>query len=340
MVFGADDIAHPAVNYLHHTAGKVYLGGPVTGIQPPVHALAELMHEFGGLCFVDYAAAAPYVDIDMNPQPERAGEDPSIDAIFISPHKFVGGPGTGKTTTAARILALLLEQPGQGTRPGQSLADRQQALRNELNRQAQNLPGAGTPEGDAARENLGRLAASVSEDGSLRLWDLQSGEQTGLRRLEAVAYRVAWSPDGRLLATGDEAGQLCLWDTGAKEQLACLETGHGRVLALVFSPGSRWLATAGDDGRIRTWGPLSVARACMIGRPFLYGLGAGGELRQRQRIADRVGDVLDIVILVEVRQDHGVELIAQAVDLGDGVGRHLRAHRTLRRGARAVPRRR
>jgi sulfate adenylyltransferase len=37
LVFGADDDAHPAVNYLHHTAGKVYLGGPVTGIQQPVH---------------------------------------------------------------------------------------------------------------------------------------------------------------------------------------------------------------------------------------------------------------------------------------------------------------
>ncbi len=36
-VFGADDLAHPAVNYLHNTAGKIYLGGPVTGIQPPVH---------------------------------------------------------------------------------------------------------------------------------------------------------------------------------------------------------------------------------------------------------------------------------------------------------------
>jgi len=36
-VFGADDEAHPAVNYLHHTAGRVYLGGPVTGIQQPVH---------------------------------------------------------------------------------------------------------------------------------------------------------------------------------------------------------------------------------------------------------------------------------------------------------------
>jgi sulfate adenylyltransferase len=37
MVFGADDQAHPAVNYLHNTAGSVYLGGPVTGIQQPVH---------------------------------------------------------------------------------------------------------------------------------------------------------------------------------------------------------------------------------------------------------------------------------------------------------------
>ena len=37
QVFGADDSAHPAVNYLHNTAGKVYLGGPVTGIQQPVH---------------------------------------------------------------------------------------------------------------------------------------------------------------------------------------------------------------------------------------------------------------------------------------------------------------
>ncbi len=36
-VFGADDQAHPAVNYLHNSAGSVYLGGPVTGIQPPVH---------------------------------------------------------------------------------------------------------------------------------------------------------------------------------------------------------------------------------------------------------------------------------------------------------------
>ncbi|SDW41819.1 sulfate adenylyltransferase [Albimonas donghaensis] len=36
-VFGADDLAHPAVNYLHNVAGPVYLGGPITGIQQPIH---------------------------------------------------------------------------------------------------------------------------------------------------------------------------------------------------------------------------------------------------------------------------------------------------------------
>ena len=37
LAFGADDVAHPAVNYLHNRAGKVYLGGPITGLTPPVH---------------------------------------------------------------------------------------------------------------------------------------------------------------------------------------------------------------------------------------------------------------------------------------------------------------
>ena len=41
-VFGADDVEHPTVNYLHNTAGNVYLGGPVMGIRPPVH------HDFRG----------------------------------------------------------------------------------------------------------------------------------------------------------------------------------------------------------------------------------------------------------------------------------------------------
>ncbi len=46
------------------------------------------------MVYCDYAASAPYVNIDMNPPNEKDDEDPSLDAIFISPHKFLGGPGS------------------------------------------------------------------------------------------------------------------------------------------------------------------------------------------------------------------------------------------------------
>jgi selenocysteine lyase/cysteine desulfurase len=61
----------------------------VTGIRTPYHQMAGLMHEYGGLAFVDFAASAPYDLIDMHPA------DPleKLDAIFFSPHKFLGGPG-------------------------------------------------------------------------------------------------------------------------------------------------------------------------------------------------------------------------------------------------------
>lgn len=62
----------------------------VTGVASPYYDIAEVMHEHGGLCFVDFAASAPYVDIDMHPGNEKR----KLDAIFFSPHKFLGGPGT------------------------------------------------------------------------------------------------------------------------------------------------------------------------------------------------------------------------------------------------------
>jgi selenocysteine lyase/cysteine desulfurase len=62
----------------------------VTGIKIPYHTLAKMMHENGGYCFIDFACAAPYVKMDMHP----ADELEKLDAIFFSPHKFLGGPGT------------------------------------------------------------------------------------------------------------------------------------------------------------------------------------------------------------------------------------------------------
>lgn len=63
----------------------------VTGIPTPVHDMAAILHRHNGFCFIDYAAAAPYVDIDMHPNDNDAGK---LDAILFSPHKFLGGPGS------------------------------------------------------------------------------------------------------------------------------------------------------------------------------------------------------------------------------------------------------
>jgi selenocysteine lyase/cysteine desulfurase len=62
----------------------------VTGVTPPVHEIAKLIHQYDGYCFADYACSAPYVKIDMHPEEEGS----HLDAVMISPHKFLGGPGT------------------------------------------------------------------------------------------------------------------------------------------------------------------------------------------------------------------------------------------------------
>ena len=74
--------------------GSVSAASNVTGIRSDVRKIASLLHKHGAIACFDYAACAPYVDIDMNPNPENEDDDPSIDAIFISPHKFLGGPGS------------------------------------------------------------------------------------------------------------------------------------------------------------------------------------------------------------------------------------------------------
>ncbi|MEZ4794151.1 MAG: aminotransferase class V-fold PLP-dependent enzyme [Flavobacteriaceae bacterium] len=85
----------------------------VTGIKTPYHDIAKLMHHHNGLCFVDFACSAPYIDIDMHP------EDPEayLDAIFMSPHKFLGGPGSSGILLFNKKLYnnLVPDCPGGGT---------------------------------------------------------------------------------------------------------------------------------------------------------------------------------------------------------------------------------
>jgi len=69
--------------------GSFSAASNVTGMRTPVREIARLLHQHDALACFDYAASGPYVDIDMNP-----GIDEWIDAVFVSPHKFLGGPGS------------------------------------------------------------------------------------------------------------------------------------------------------------------------------------------------------------------------------------------------------
>ena len=84
----------------------------VTGIQTPYHEIAKLIHQYGGLCFVDFACSAPYININMH----RA-EGSHLDAIYFSVHKFLGGPGTPGVLIFNQKIYLnkIPDQPGGGT---------------------------------------------------------------------------------------------------------------------------------------------------------------------------------------------------------------------------------
>jgi selenocysteine lyase/cysteine desulfurase len=74
--------------------GSFSAASNVTGMRTPVHEIAALLHRHGALACFDFAACAPYVEIDMNPPAGKYAGDASLDAVFISPHKFLGGPGS------------------------------------------------------------------------------------------------------------------------------------------------------------------------------------------------------------------------------------------------------
>jgi selenocysteine lyase/cysteine desulfurase len=83
--------------------GSFSAASNVTGILSNTCAIADLLHRHGALSFWDFACAAPYVDIQMYP---KCAEHPAAhkDAVFVSPHKFVGGPGTPGVLVARRSL--------------------------------------------------------------------------------------------------------------------------------------------------------------------------------------------------------------------------------------------
>ena len=117
---GHVDLAHLEEELRQHETRPLKIGSfsaasNVTGIATDTRAIAALLHKFGALSFWDFAAAGPYVKIDMSPS--AAGMDDGKDAVFLSPHKFIGGPGTpGVLVVKRRLLTNRVPaRPGGGT---------------------------------------------------------------------------------------------------------------------------------------------------------------------------------------------------------------------------------
>lgn len=85
----------------------------VTGAFTPFHEIAEMMHLNQGYCFVDFACSAPYINIDMHPKNQLQ----YLDAVYFSPHKFLGGPGSTGILVFNKELYKnnVPDSPGGGT---------------------------------------------------------------------------------------------------------------------------------------------------------------------------------------------------------------------------------
>lgn len=116
--FGLPDLNHLEELLKIHQQRKLKIGSftacsNVTGVQTPIHEMAEIMHRYGGLCFADYSASAPYVNINMHPKNPAQ----KLDAVFFSPHKFLGGPGSSGVLIFDKSLYVnkIPDRPGGGT---------------------------------------------------------------------------------------------------------------------------------------------------------------------------------------------------------------------------------
>lgn len=98
------------------------------------------------------------------------------------------------------------------------------------------------------------LASAGTVDGTLRIWQVESGRLFRTIKLPGPIAAAGWSPDGRALACAlRQSGAVLLFDPRNGRQLFSLEGHDGGVAALAWSPDSKTLATGGDDRTIRLW---------------------------------------------------------------------------------------
>ena len=157
----------------------------------------------------------------------------------------------------------------------------------------------------------GRRIITCSFDGSLRLWEIESGTQIGDdEELWTVVYTISLSPNGKTVASGSSDGRVILWDVETKKVIARW-TGHtNAVTSLCWSADGERVVSGSDDGTIRVWdvesgdtvlGPITTGHQyvyAVIYAPDETKIATGGYKKNASKIWDaKTGNLLSTITL-------------------------------------------
>lgn len=191
-----DALTRALEKYRKHrlVAGSFSAASNVTGAMADVDAITETLHRHGALAFWDYAAAAPYVPIDMNPV--RFLKDGSVnphvykDAVFLSPHKLPGGPGAPGVLVAKRALFAneVPSEPGGGTVFFVTENDQRYLSSRHEREEGGTQDIVGSVRAGLAFQTKARLGAAIVADAERRLRDTVYASLTANANIAVLGY--------------------------------------------------------------------------------------------------------------------------------------------------------